>query len=219
MNFTHPRLPPKRGRIRTQDNGLGELHAVFEAVKMAPLGRPLTVHTDNAGTPTIVRRGTKRNAQLDALAERVRATAEARGITLTVVHVSREHRNIRPAHEGANAARKGVRDKRVGPRVEVAIQVNPRRREAYIRLKRDGDLRTLTEPLDINAPVDAPLAALLVAVEHLDVGEWAFVRIDSALVPAYVGGKIRPVNRSVREYVQLIRDAAARKGVKLRFEE
>ncbi|WP_342667538.1 RNase H family protein, partial [Deinococcus pimensis] len=79
------------GLASVNDNGACELVAVLEAVRRAPPGQPLTVHTDATSVVQAVRRGTRHPDQTELGAE-VRRLAQERGIELRVSTLRRDAR-------------------------------------------------------------------------------------------------------------------------------
>ena len=80
---------------------------MYEAALRAPAGCALTVMTDSTGTVLAIHTGRCRNPDILNVALAVRATAEARGIALTIEHRGRETPGML-AHELAYAGRSAV---------------------------------------------------------------------------------------------------------------
>lgn len=125
------------GRVDTSDVMVAELWAVLHAVRAAPRGLPLTVHTDSQSLPHLVVQGAATRTDLSGIVRKIWQAAERRGVTLTCQWHSRETLEAGRAHALARAGRERGRlpsadDARlwveeIGDRVEVGAQlVTPR---------------------------------------------------------------------------------------------
>lgn len=105
--LTPGQLPARhQGQLDAPDNNAAELRAVLEAVRAAPAGEALTVHTDNQTVIACVARG-RGPFLLSELTQEVQKEAGERGVTLRAVYAPRTRRHMLTAHDLANGARKG----------------------------------------------------------------------------------------------------------------
>lgn len=125
------------GTVDTADVMVAELWAALHAVRAAPRGMPLTVHTDSRSLPQLVAQGAATRTDLGGIVRKIRQAAERRGVALTCQWHSRETPEAKQAHALALAGRErgrlpGADDARLwvdgtGSQVEVGTQlVTPR---------------------------------------------------------------------------------------------
>lgn len=125
------------GTVDTADVMVAELWAALHAVRAAPRGMPLTVHTDSRSLPQLVAQGAVTRTDLGGIVRKIRQAAERRGVALTCQWHSRETPEAKQAHALALAGRErgrlpGADDarlwvERTDDRVEVGAQlVTPR---------------------------------------------------------------------------------------------
>ena len=87
------------GTVDTADVMVAELWAVLHAVRAAPRGLPLTVHTDSHSLPQLVAQGSATRTDLTSIARKIRQAAERRGVALTCQWHSRETPEAARAHD------------------------------------------------------------------------------------------------------------------------
>lgn len=93
------------GTVDTADVMVAELWAVLHAVRAAPRGLALTLHTDSHSLPQIVAQGSATRTDLADIARKIRQAAERRGMALTCQWHSRETPEAARAHALALAGR------------------------------------------------------------------------------------------------------------------
>lgn len=213
-------LPPDS--TGAEDNNAAELRAVLEALRHAPPGQPLTVHSDNTSTLRSIRLGSL-SAPQDGLAARIRQEAQERGTPLHLARESRERRHMRAAHELANEARRaplGTPLSTEGPgqvTAEALIVQTPWRAEATVTLRRAGERVRLELPLDPAAPLPPSAQALLGAIGLAQAGEVLMVRRASALAQAIWEKPLRALEGEARSAVEVARSVAGDLGVTVLF--
>ena len=162
-------LPARfQGQLDSPDNNLAEVRAVLEAVRLAPPGEALTVHTDNEAVIASVGRGRGPDLLHEAARE-VMDDAQERAVALRVVYAPRTRRHMLSAHELANGARRGVGGSLPGVQADVLIEHRPGWTEARVSLRRAGERVTALVPLDPTSEVPPSAQALLAANEFLFV--------------------------------------------------
>lgn len=231
-----PGQPPRRiqGRIDrppgdvlpdvltgAEDNNAAELRAVLEALRHAPAGEPLTVHSDNTSTLRSIRLGSLSVPQAE-LASTIRQEAAERGTVLHLAREGRDRRHMRTAHELANEARRAAPGTVLsdGETVQVAealIVQTPWRAEAVVTLRRVGERVRLDMPLNPAAPLPPSAQALLGAVELAQQGEVLLLRRASALAQAIWEKPLRALEGEARAAVQAARDRAEVLGITVLF--
>ena len=149
------------GTVDTADVMVAELWAVLHAVRAAPRGLPLTVHTDSQSLPQLVVQGAATRTDLSGIIRKIRQAAERRGVTLTCQWHSRETSEAGRAHALALAGRErgrlpGTDDarlwvERAGGQVEVGAQlVTPRTtRRRLTKWEGPQSLEDVTEVLGL----------------------------------------------------------------------
>lgn len=211
--------PPRRiqGRSQAADNNATELRAVLEALRSAPAGEPLTVHSDNTNTIRSVQRGSLSLPQ-DELAATIRQEAQERGVPLHVARASRERRHMQAAHELANDARQErATPEPVQVDAEVIIDQLPWRAQARLSVRRPGERVTVELPLDPAAMLPPTAQALLGAVGLAQAGETLLVRRASRLAQAIWEKPLRALEGEARGRVEAAREAAAERAVTVLF--
>jgi len=205
------------GRFRMTDNTAAELRAVLEAVRRAPRGVALTVHTDASGLTTIVPRGS-RNEHLNDLARQVRAAAHARGIRLAVVHCPRERKHLRTAHDLANDGRL-QRRRRKSERARVTVRIKPPLlgRDYTLLVRRNDSLETLTFHVDPSSSLQADTQALLEVLTHARHGEHVTVHVNAPLTRALFLAPARAKRGEVRAALERARADLAARNVTVEF--
>ena len=220
-----------RGRIESglpetltgvEDNNAAELRAVLEALRHAPPGEALTVHSDNTSTLRSVRLGSLSVPQAE-LAAAIRQEAALRGTALHLARESRERRHMRAAHELANEARRSAPgaplscDGEMQITAEALIVQTPWRAEAVVTLRRPGERVRLELPLDPAAPLPPSAQALLGAAGLAQEGEVLLVRRATALAQAIWEKPLRALEGEARSAVQAARVHAEELGVTVLF--
>jgi ribonuclease HI len=171
------------GLASVRDNGACELLAVLEAVRRAPEGQPLTVHTDATGVVQAVRRGTRHPEQTELGAE-VRRVAQERGIQLRLSTLARDARRMREAHQLATDARLGI-ESTLALRRHVRVRVRHLGwgAQATLTFRRGGTTQRRILPLPEQVGVPPALLALAALVRDALDDEHLVIRMDSALAP------------------------------------
>ncbi len=227
-----PGQPPRRiqGRIEeappaltgAEDNNAAELRAVLEALRHAPPGEALTVHSDNTSTLRSIRLGSL-SAPQHELAATIRLEAAERGTALHLARESRERRHMRSAHELANEARKAEpgtplsTDQATQITAEALIVQTPWRAEAVVTLRRVGERVRLDLPLDPAAPLPPSAQALLGAVGLAQEGEVLLLRRATALAQAIWEKPLRALEGEARAAVEAAKAQAKALGVTVLF--
>lgn len=214
-----PGLPDAhhRGLAHIHDNGACELLAVLQAVRLAPEGQPLTVHTDATVVVQAVKRGTQHPDQAE-LGARVRQLAHQRGIRLSVTLGPRDARRMREAHQLATDARLGVPPKESErPSVRVRVRRVAWGAQVTFTLRRGGHTGRWMEELPPRAGVPPALLALAALLAHAQDGEHLIVRMESALAPlAWANPALTP-DPAARTLVEEARAGAQARGITLEF--
>lgn len=207
-----------RGQVEVSDNGACELHAVLEAVKLAPEGQPLTVHTDATTVVQAIRRGTLHPDQSE-LGAQVRQLAQDRGIELRVRLGPRGARRMQEAHELATLARLGVEPAESGPpHVRVRIRHVAWGAEASLVVRRGGTTARVQVPLPAREGVPPSILALAALITQAHDGERLRVRMDSALAPTLWEDPDRAAHEAARAVARQARQDADTRGITLQFE-
>lgn len=209
-----------RGRVtRPQSSAHCEITAILRAVELAPKGEALTVYTDADGMVDIVRKQRSNNATLQTLARTIAATAERRGVELSVHWKRREGKHQKAAHNLANAAR--TRSALLpGEQRVAAIIVTPAMtaRKQTITLQRPSE--RITDEIDVppGRAGDLPLEALISLAYMLRPGDRCDVLLNtpSPLTEAYLNGKL-PTNRDTRARVQELRRMLDQKNARIQI--
>ncbi|WP_407540734.1 ribonuclease H [Deinococcus radiomollis] len=205
-----------------EDNNAAELRAVLEALRHAPPGEALTVHSDNTSTLRSVRLGSLSVPQAE-LAAAIRQEAALRGTALHLARESRERRHMRAAHDLANEARRSAPGAPLscdGPTqitAEALIVQTPWRAEAVVTLRRPGERVRLELPLDPAAPLPPSAQALLGAAGLAQAGEVLLVRRVTVLAQAIWEKPLRALEGEARSAVQAARAHAEELGVTVLF--
>lgn len=211
-------LPARhQGQLDAPDNNAAELRAVLEAVRAAPAGEALTVHTDNQAVIACVARG-RGPAFLDQLAREVQDEAQARGVGLRAVYAPRTRRHMQGAHLLANDARKGLGSPGLHlDHAEVLIEQRSGFPEARVGLRRRGERLSAVVPLDPESEVPGSVQALLAAVTLAQPGERLEVRRASPVAQAWWLRPERALRPAARERVAQARSQADGQGVQVLF--
>ncbi len=178
-----------QGQLDAPDNNAAELRAVLEAVRAAPAGEPLTVHTDNQAVIIAVSCGRGPQGLTEASRE-VHEESGDRGLSLRAKYAPRTGRHMQSAHLLANDARKGQGTASLGlPQTDVLIEQRPvgpetGGPEARVSLRRVGERVTAHVPLDPLSPLPPSAQALLAAVGLARPGEHLTVRRASKVAQA-----------------------------------
>ncbi|GGI79375.1 ribonuclease HI [Deinococcus wulumuqiensis] len=183
--LTPGQLPARhQGQLDAPDNNAAELRAVLEAVRAAPAGEALTVHTDNQTVIACVARG-RGPFLLSELTQEVQKEAGERGVTLRAVYAPRTRRHMLTAHDLANGARKGsALPELLLPHADVLIEQRPALPEARVSLRRSGERVSALVPLDPLSETPPSAQALLAAVTLARPGERLLVRRASKVAQA-----------------------------------
>ncbi|MDK2012341.1 MULTISPECIES: ribonuclease H [unclassified Deinococcus] len=211
-------LPARfQGQLLAPDNNAAEVRAVLEAVRAAPAGEALTVHTDNQAVIASVGRG-RGPALLDEDAREVHTEALARGVTLRVVYAPRTRRHMQSAHDLANDARRGTGAAGLlGVQSDVLIEQRPAQPEARVSLRRPGERVTAHVPLDLSSDVPPSAQALLAAVGLALPGEALLIRRASRVAQALWQRPERALRPAAQAQLHHARRAADENGVQVEF--
>ncbi|KEF33881.1 ribonuclease H [Deinococcus sp. RL] len=207
-----------QGQMAAPDNNAAELRAVLEAVRHAPPGEGLRVHTDNEAVIASVGRGRGPHLLAD-LTREVLDEAGARAVALRVTYAPRTRRHMQAAHDLANAARRGLPPPALpGPQAEVLIEQRPALTEARVSLRRPGERVTAHIPLDPLSDVPPSAQALLAAVTLARPGEHLLVRRASKLAQALWHRPDRALLPAAHTALAQARQAADGQGVQVQFQ-
>ncbi|WP_412028228.1 ribonuclease H [Deinococcus yunweiensis] len=210
-------LPARfQGQLDSPDNNLAEVRAVLEAVRLAPPGEALTVHTDNEAVIASVGRGRGPDLLHEAARE-VMDDAQERAVALRVVYAPRTRRHMLSAHELANGARRGVGGSLPGVQADVLIEHRPGWTEARVSLRRAGERVTALVPLDPTSEVPPSAQALLAAVGLAQPGEALVVRRASRVAQALWRRPERALRVEAQSRLREARQLADTSGVQVEF--
>ncbi|OOV14708.1 ribonuclease H [Deinococcus sp. LM3] len=211
-------LPARfQGQLRAPDNNAAEVRAVLEAVRAAPPGEALTVHTDNEAVIASVGRGRGPEVLTDAAREVLEEVA-ARRVGLRVRYAPRTRRHMLTAHELANDARRGLGTPGLtATRSDVLIEQRAAGDEARVSLRRAGERVTAHVSLDVMSEVPPSAQALLAAVGLALPGEVLVVRRASRVAQALWHRPERALRAGAQATLQLARRAADENGVQVEF--
>ncbi|GGK24874.1 hypothetical protein GCM10008955_18130 [Deinococcus malanensis] len=212
-------LPARfQGQLSVPDNNVAELRAVLEAVRLAPEGEPLSVHTDNQAVIAAVAHG-RGPTILHELAREVMDEAEARVMALRVGYVPRTRRHMLVAHALANDARRGaVSPGGYGDVAEVLIEQRAGQPEARVSLRRRAERVTAHVPFDPLSDVPPSVQALLAAVSLAQPQETLAVRRASKIAQALWLKPERALRDAVQMQIALARRHADEHGVQVQFQ-
>jgi ribonuclease HI len=206
------------GRLEACDNNATELRAVVEALRHAPPGQPLTVHTDNLNVLSAIRHGSRSLSQHEE-AVRVRGEAEAQGIELHLERARRERRHMQLAHLLANDARlERAPTLPHGPHAEVNLTHAPWRDSAVVTLRRAGERISAQVPREDGDPLARSVRALLTAVQLARPGETLVVTHASRLAAALWEKPHRALPGAAQQAVQQARAQAGAREIQVVFE-
>lgn len=206
------------GRMEAGDNNAAELRAVAEAIRHAPTGEALTVHTDNLSVLSAIRRGSRSTNQHEE-AVRVRGEAEARQIELHLARASRERRHMQTAHALANDARlERSSAAPPGPYAEVNLAYAPWRDSAVVTLRRSGERVSAEVPREPHSALAHSVRALLVAAQLAVPGETLIVSHASKLAVALWHNPKRALPGAARDRLISAKEGAETQNIQLFFE-
>lgn len=218
-----PSLLPQRiqGQLDAPDNNAAELRAVLEAVRAAPAGEALTVHTDNQAVIACVARGRGPHLLTD-LSREVQDEAQAKQIRLHARYAPRTGRHMLSAHHLANEARKGHTTGSLPAQTEVLIEQRPATLEARVSLRRatpSGQAERILAlvSLDPDSGVPPSVQALLAALQLAQSGETVVVRRASKVAQALWQRPERALRPAVQNQLLAARALAAEQGVQVQF--
>ncbi len=206
------------GRLEAGDNNATELRAVVEALRHAPAGQALTVHTDNLNVLSAIRHGSRSFSQHQE-AVRVREEAEARRIELHLARAGRERRHMRAAHLLANDARlERVSAAPLGSHAEVNLTHAPWRDSAVVTLRRAGERVSAEVRSETGDPLARSVRALLTAVQLAHPGETLVISHASKLAAALWEKPGRALPGAAQEALLSARAEAGARAVQVLFE-
>ncbi|WP_309573388.1 ribonuclease H [Deinococcus sp.] len=215
--ITPGQLPARfQGQLDSADNNLAEVRAVLEAVRLAPPGEALTVHTDNEAVIASVGRG-RGPELLHVAAREVMDEAEARDVALQVGYAPRTRRHMLTAHDLANGARRGVGGLPVAIQADVLIEHRPGWAEARVSLRRASERVTALVALDLESEVPPSAQALLAAVGLALPGEVIVVRRASPVAQALWRRPERALRLDAQSQLRAARLVADESGVQVEF--
>lgn len=210
-----------QGLLDSPDNNAAELRAVLEAVRAAPAGEALTVHTDNQAVIACVARGRGPQLLADATRELL-DEAQQRGLHLHARHAPRTGRHMLSAHALANDARRGSGGGPHLPQTDVLIEQRPAQPEARVSMRRNTDqggterVTTLVN-LDFTADLPPSAQALLAAISLAQPGEAILVRRASRVAQALWQKPERALRPAVHAQLSAARQEAQAKAVQVDF--
>ena len=206
-----------QGQVRITDNGACELLAVLEAVRLAPAGQPLTVHTDATCAVQAVKRGTLHPEQSE-LGAQVRRVAHDRGIALKLSLGPRDARRMREAHQLASDARLGVPSQPLDrPHVRVRVRRLAWGARVTLTFRRGGSTRHVDVPLPAQEGVPPAVLALAELVRRAHDGEHLSVRMDSTLAPTFWKEPQHATHAGARSVLDAARADATHRNISLEF--
>lgn len=212
-----------QGLLDSPDNNAAELRAVLEAVRAAPPGEALTVHTDNQAVIACVARGRGPHLLAEATRELL-DEAQGREVNLRAFYAPRTGRHMLVAHQLANEARRGTAGTgaRLGSQyAEVLIEQRPALPEARVSLRRTGESGTerVTALVSLDYASDLPPSAqaLLAAIYLAQPGETLVVRRASRVAQALWQRPERALRPAVQAQLQAARGQAQEKQVQVDF--
>ena len=206
------------GQLEASDNNASELRAVAEALRHAPAGQALTVHTDNLNVLSAIRHGSRSHSQHQE-AVRVREVAGERQIELHLARAHRERRHMQSAHALANDARlERVPAPPIGPHAEVNLTHAPWRDSAVVTLRRFGERISAEVPRELGDPLAHSVRALLTAVQLAQPGETLIISHASRLAAALWDKPGRALPGEARNAVLDARAQAESRAVNVVFE-
>ena len=216
--LTPGQLPARhQGQLDAPDNNAAELRAVLEAVRAAPAGEALTVHTDNQAVIACVARG-RGPALLSELTQEVQEEAGQRRVDLRAVYAPRTRRHMLTAHDLANEARKGSTvSTQLLPHADVLIEQKPALPEARVSLRRSGERVSALIPLDPLSEVPPSAQALLAALTLAQPGERLLVRRASKVAQALWQRPERALLPAAHARLSQARAQADAQGVEVEF--
>lgn len=215
-------LPQRiQGHLDAYDNNAAELRAVLEAVRSAPAGEALTVHTDNQAVIATVARG-RGPVLLTELSREVQLEAETRRIHLHARYAPRTGRHMQSAHELANEARKGGGAGQLPTQTEVLIEHRQAAPEARVSLRRvgaAGHAERLTAHITFDPQSDVPpsVQVLLAALQLAQPGEQLVVRRASRIAQALWHRPERALRPAVQSQLLAARLCTQQQGVLIEF--
>lgn len=214
-------LPARfQGLLDSPDNNAAELRAVLEAVRTAPAGEPLTVHTDNQAVIACVARGRGPMLLADATRELL-DEAQERRLPLHARYAPRTGRHMLSAHTLANDARKGSGAGTHLPQTDVLIEQRPAQPEARVSLRRNTESGTerVTALINLDFTSDLPPStqALLAAIGLAQPGEAILIRRASRIARAMWERPERALRPAVNAQLSAARQEAQMKEVQVEF--
>lgn len=215
-----PQLAPQHiyGRIHTSDNNAAELRAVAEALRHAPTGQALTVHTDNLSVLSAIRRGS-RNINQHQEALQVHLVAEARQMNLHLVRTERHRRHMQTAHMLANDARlERVPTLKPTAHAEVNLQYAPWRDSAVVTLRRSGERVSAEVPRQVHQVLPQSVQTLLMAVQLAFPNEILVILHASKLAVAFWENPKRALPGNAQDQITFAREYAKLHNIQLFFE-
>lgn len=205
-----------QGQLEAPDNNAAELRAVLEALRAAPAGERLTVHTDNQAVIACVSRG--RGPHLLAeLTRQVLDESMARKITMQVRYIQRTQRHMLGAHQLANDARKGIVSDTKTTLTDVLLEHKVAHTEARISVRRSSERMTAFVHLDPLSDIPPSTQILLAAVHMARPGEQLMVRRASKIAQAMWQKPERALRGKAHMALQHSRQRADRMGVQVQF--
>lgn len=210
-----------QGQLDSPDNNAAELRAVLEAVRAAPGGEPLTVHTDNQAVIACVARGRGPLLLADATRELL-DEAQERQMHLHARHAPRTGRHMLQAHALANEARRGNGGGAPLPQTDVLIEQRPARPEARVSLRRNtesgGTERVIALiTLDFSSELPPSAQALLAAIGLAQPGETLLVRRASRVAQALWQKPERALRTGVSAHLSAARQAMQEQHIQVEF--
>lgn len=215
-------LPARfQGQLDAYDNNAAELRSVLEAVRIAPAGQTLTVHTDNQAVIASVSRG--RGPQLlTDLTHEIHDEAQARQITMHARYAPRTGRHMLTAHNLANDARRGAGGPVALSQTDVLIEQRSGHQEARVTLRRNtgqGQAERVAALVQIDPTSDVPpsVQVLLAALQLAQPGEVLSVRRASRVAQALWQKPERALRPAVNASLRSARALADGQGVTVEF--
>ena len=205
------------GFMEASDNNAAEMRAVLEAVRRAPAGEALSLHSDNQAVLSALGKGGGPSS-LWVMRQGVLELAQERSIALRAQYEARTRRHMRSAHDLANVARTTGLTVHPSPRTEIILDLRGLPSQARILLRRQGERLSFSVGLDPLDQLPPSTQALLTAIHLAETGEILAVRGAPKLARALWDNPIRTLHEGAQARLLAAKAWAAAQGVEVIFE-